>query len=370
MTGDDRPAAPPTPLWVRRALQLAASLLVAGSAVWLLRAAALPIAPPAESFSRVRWWTVAGYLVLWSGVHVLRALRWRWLLDPLANVPLRRVLAASFVGFAAIALLPLRTGEAVRPLLVRTRELSGWAATGTIAAERIIDGLFLSGMLLAGLFASRPLDPLPDHIGDLPISAAVVPTAAYAALALFAVAFLLMGLFYARRDVARSLTERVVGLVSPALARWLAARVEHVASGLGFLPNFAVTSRFVALTAVYWLVNSAASWLVGWGAGIDGFSYAEACVTTGVVALGILTPNAPGFFGAYQFSFYAALAVYYPRDVVVGPGAALVLLVYASQMGITLAFALLGAALDPGGTRAALTAEDDAEKLPSGGASG
>jgi hypothetical protein len=330
--------------WLARHwLKLVASVAIAGAFVWLLQAGALPILPDQTAFSRMRWWTLPAYVGLWSVVHVIRAVRWRWLLQPIHPVPLRRVVAVAWIGFAAVLLLPFRTGEVVRPVLIRKRgEISGWAATGTVGAERVMDGFFMSVMLLVALLASTPLDPLPSSIGALPIPAAVVPGAAYSALALFAAAFTVMGLFYWRRDAARSVTERVVGLVSRRLAGWLSERVEKVASGLSFLPRWRYTLPFAVTTAVYWLLNAAASWLLAWGAGFTSMGYAEACVTMGVLALGILLPNAPGFFGAFQISIYAGFAMYFPPELVVGPGAAFVLLIYVSQIVITSVAAALG----------------------------
>lgn len=357
-------AQPPATSWLRRhGGKLAASLVVAGAFAWLLHKGALPLAPDKSAFSRVRWWTVGAFVVLYGLVHVIRAVRWSLLLAPIARVPLRKVLGVSFIGFAAIVLLPVRTGEAVRPLLIRTHgNISGWAATGTIAAERIIDGLVLSLMLLAGLTLSTPLSPLPDHIGDLPISPSIVPRSAYAALALFAVAFTVMGVFYANRAWARRVTERVVGVVSPRLATWLADRVEHVGDGLRFLPDRKLATSFIGATAFYWLLNASSLWLVAWGVGFDRFTLAEACTTTGVIALGILVPNAPGFFGAYQLAFYAALAVFYPPELVTGPGSALVLMVYSAQLLITIFGAVIGLLLERTGVGEVL-AEDAAANL-------
>jgi hypothetical protein len=336
------------PGWlVRHGGKLLASIVLAVSFIWLMHKGALPLAPGAEAFAHMRWWTVAVYVVIWWGIALVRGGRWSFLLAPIARVPLRRVLCVSFIGFAAIALLPLRAGEAVRPLLIREPgKLSGWAATGTIAAERIIDGLILSLLLLAGLALSTPLSPLPDHIGSLPISPALVPRAAYAALALFGTAFVVLGVFYARRTWARAMTERIVGVVSPGLARWLSDRVEHVADGLRFLPSARVAVPFVATTVVYWLLNAVGTCVLARGAGFEDFTLSQGFVTTGVVALGIMVPSAPGFFGAYQFSFYAALAVYYPPDLVTGPGAALVFIIYCTQLVLTVVAALLGAAIE------------------------
>jgi hypothetical protein len=294
----------------------------------------------------VQWWTVAAYVVTWSLVHVVRAWRWRYLLEPIAHVPTRKLLLTSFIGFAAIVMLPMRAGEFVRPALVREKGvLSGWSATGTVAAERIIDGLVLSLMLLFGLVAATPLDPLPETIGALELSPAVVPKAAYFALIVFGCAFVVMGLFYFARSWTRALVENTVGLVSKPLAQWLSERVERVSRGLSFLPRVEYTLPFVAITTGYWLLNAAAAWLLGYGCGLHTLGFAEACVLTGVLALGIMVPNAPGFFGAFQFSAYAALSLYLPEEQLFGAGSTLVFLLFVAQNGIMLVAAAISAPL-------------------------
>lgn len=331
----------------KRSLQLLLSLGIAGAFAALLYAAGLPLIPEASALSDVAWWSLPAYFLIWCVVHYLRAARWQLLLVPLGHVPMRRVLAVSFVGFAAIQILPFRAGEVVRPLLIRQRSnVSGWAATGTIAAERIVDGLFLTVMLAATMAWAVPLSPLPERIGDLPISPAIVPQGTYAALLLFTCAFIAMGLFYFRRDFARRATSQVVGVVSPRLAAWLALRVEKVAKGLEFLPRWRLSVPFVAATALYWLLNAAATLILARGVGLELFTYSEACVVTGVLALGILVPNAPGFFGAFQFSIYAALALYYPQPVVLGPGAVFVFYVYVLQLAVTALGGLIGLSVE------------------------
>lgn len=339
--------------------KLLASLIVAAGFAGLLHAGALPILPGREAFARMRWWTVPTYVLLWSSVHWVRAARWYWLLEPIHKVPLRRVISVAFIGFAAIVLLPFRTGEAVRPVMIRKKgHLSGWAATGTVGAERVIDGLFLSVVLFVALLLSKPLDPLPDRIGSLPVPASVVPSAAYSALILFAVAFVVMGVFYFARGFARRATERVVGIVSRPLASWLSDRVEKVADGLRFLPRVRHTAPFLGATAVYWFVNAGASWLLAWGCGFDRITYVQACVSMGVLALGILLPNAPGFFGAFQISIYAGFAMYFEPADVVGPGAAFVLIIYVAQLAITFTAAALGMVWERTSFREALGAQD------------
>jgi uncharacterized protein (TIRG00374 family) len=336
----------------RLAWQLGLGLLIAGFFVWLMRAGALPLIPQAAAFADMRWWTAGVYFVGWSLVHIIRAARWQLLLAPIAPVSTRRVFAASFVGFLAILLLPLRAGEVVRPVMIRERgRLSAWAAAGTLGAERIVDGLVLSSMLFAALSLTPRLDPLPERLGDLPISVAIIPRAGYAALLLFSVAFLVMLGFHRWRQAARRSVDVLIGSISPRLAAWVSGRVESVADGLRFLSLWRQSVPFVLSTLAYWLLNVACTALLAWGVGFDGFSYGRACVVTGVLALGILMPNAPGFFGAYQFSLYAGLAVFYPRDAVLERGAAFVFTMYVLQALITLVFAAWGLWLARGSRR-------------------
>jgi uncharacterized protein (TIRG00374 family) len=280
------------------------------------------------------------YLAGWSVVHLLRAARWRLLLAPLGQIPMRRVLEASFLGYLAILVLPLRAGEVVRPVLIRRGgEVSAWAAAGTIGAERIVDGLTMSTLLFVALQVATLLDPLPETLGDLPIRVAIIPGAAYAALLVFACALLVMLAFFTWRASARRVIHAVFGLISQPLATWVATRVESVSDGLRFLTQLRYGGPFVLVTVLYWLSNAACTWLLAWGVGFEVFDYSQACVVTGVLALGILVPNAPGFFGAFQFSLYAGLALFYPGPLVSSLGAAFVLLVYLSQVAVTFGFA-------------------------------
>jgi glycosyltransferase 2 family protein len=317
------------------------SLLVTFAFVWLLQAGALPFLPEPGALARVHWWAFAAYLVLWLVMHVLRAWRWRFLLDPIHRVPLRKLILTSFIGFAAILILPVRAGEFVRPALVRERgKLSGWSATGTVAAERIIDGLFLSILLWVGITCSQQLDPMPDTIGGLGISPRVVPRATYLALLVFVSAFTVMALFWVKRRWARETLSSIVGIFSKPFAAWVAERIEKVTDGLKFLPNAGYTVPFVGWTAAYWLLNAAATWVLAYGCGLPHLSYAQACVLTGFLALGIMVPNAPGFFGQFQFSVYAALSLFVPEAQLLAEGSVLVFLLYVGQTGIILLTAL------------------------------
>ncbi|HEX6764032.1 MAG TPA: hypothetical protein VF103_01115, partial [Polyangiaceae bacterium] len=203
-----------------------------------------------------------------------------------------------------------------------------------------------SAMLLLGLALARPREPLPDHIGSLPVPASLVPQAARAVAAGFAVAFVVMVLFYGFRSQARAVTERVIGVVSKKLAARIAGMVERLSDGLKFLTNLRYSVPYLAVTIVAILAHIWAIQLLARSVGIDDLTFVEATVVLGVLALGFAMPNAPGFFGTIQLALYAGLSTYIAPEKVSHEGAALVFLFYVTYLGIIVALALTAMVVD------------------------
>ena len=92
----------------------------------------------------------ANYLFLIPAVAVyfvgvwFRALRWQFLLNPLRYFPVKRLYPVVVIGYAANNLLPMRLGELVRSYyLARQENFSASSALGSVAVERVFDGLTL-----------------------------------------------------------------------------------------------------------------------------------------------------------------------------------------------------------------------------------
>jgi glycosyltransferase 2 family protein len=342
----ETPSAESAPAVVARpsslASKLALSLLLAAGFVWVLRRGGLPLLPGSAAFHAVRWWLVPFYLLLCSLGTVLRTYRWVYLLRPLAaNISSRAVFGCGLIGYAIVFFAPLRTGEVARPWLVSRRTRVGFLqAAGTVVAERIIDGLTLSLFLVAGLLASRPLSPLPDHIGKLPVSVAALPAAAYGTLPVFGAALLVMLAFRRWRAPSHRLLERGLGQVSERLAAWAIRRIEALSDGLALLrPEH--TSAYLRDTLLYWLVMFASNWVLLRACGVPA-GPAESAVILGVTGMGSLVPSGPGFFGTFQLASYAALALFFREPLVLGPGAAFTVLGYSSTVALTVLSALAG----------------------------
>jgi uncharacterized membrane protein YbhN (UPF0104 family) len=329
-------------------------LLITLGFVVLLERGALELKPSNEALLRIEGWSIAAYFFVFVVMHLVRCARWQLLLTPVQKVPMRTVVRVALVGYLAIALLPFRMGEAARPLLIRRdAKLSAWAATGTVGAERLIDGLSISLLLLGALRIARPMDPLPDHIGNLQIPVRIVPSVAMATASVFAGGCVVMAVFYWRRAWAERLTLAVIGSVSRRFARWLATRLAETASGLGFLTRVRYAAPYLLATLVYWLFNAASWWVLARGCGLAEIGYFQAIAVMGVVALGIVVPSTPGFFGAFQLAIYAGLAMYLPPSNVLGMGAVYAFYGYVLPMGLTVLFGAAAALMTPSASKLA-----------------
>ena len=96
----------------------------------------------------------ANYLYLIPAVAVyfvgvyFRALRWQYLLNPLRHFPVKRLYPVVVIGYAANNLLPMRLGEVVRSYyLARQENFSASSALGSVAVERVFDGLTLIALV-------------------------------------------------------------------------------------------------------------------------------------------------------------------------------------------------------------------------------
>ncbi len=72
--------------------------------------------------------------------YLMRALRWQFILRPVARVRYSSVFLTTAVGYAALSLLPARMGDLIRPVLLARREKFPVSASlASILTERVFD---------------------------------------------------------------------------------------------------------------------------------------------------------------------------------------------------------------------------------------
>ena len=290
---------------MRKHLKFVALCLFAGLALWWF-GRGMDWEKAAEAMRRADWPLVALAVAIVCATCLIRALRWKTLLRPLApNASLHEAFAATTVGFSAIFLLG-RMGEVVRPafLPLRDRAVRPGAAFVTIALERICDTAAVILLFAANLLFLRP--PAVD--------AATFARIRQTGLLMFVAAAVGLGALFwfgRRADAFNSwldsrvgrlpATPRKVGNVLTGLSEQLGRTLAVLAGGRALLAT-------VGWTAALWGSILVANMVVlkAFGLGV-GFSEAAFMLGGSLVGSAVPTPGA----GAGTYHAGTALALNY-----------------------------------------------------------
>jgi len=102
-----------------------------------------------DAFAHANYWWVAASIPVYFAGAWFRAWRWKYLMRPLGELRVTALYPIVIIGFMANNLIPARAGELVRAYVVGEREkVSKMAALGTIAVDRVFDGITLLPILL------------------------------------------------------------------------------------------------------------------------------------------------------------------------------------------------------------------------------
>jgi len=295
---------------MRLAINLVLSLGMLALCTWLVWPNEKEILNLHAKIAELHWVDFRPYLAAYLGlqiiVHLCRSLRWNHLLAPLGvTVPAGPLLAISSVGFMAILAFPVRLGEFVRPGLLRKGGYTtASAALGTVAVERIVDGLIISLLVFVAFFAHRGAT-----------SPSWMMATAYGALGLFAAA--LVFLVFATRRPEPTVRFCLSLTLLPRFAPRIAARIEHMLidmiRGFASLKDRRSLTLFLVWSVVYWGANGAGVWVLARAFGLP-LSLTGAYATMGLVGIGISLPNSPGLVGQFEWFTLLGLSLYLGFD--------------------------------------------------------
>lgn len=317
-------------------VKLAASLLISGVfvalAIWSLARRGVTLGGVWERLVGGAYGWILVYVAIAVVLQCLRIARWGVLLRGIAPVPWRRIVSVGAVGLAAIALLPVRLGEAVRPVLIAERRgLRVGEAAATVVVERVIDGLLVSLMFILTLYFLRGQD-LPD--------AFLIGARATAAIFGTAAAGLVIAVIFHRRF--EWLTEKLVTPWAPRLGHRLVGFVEHFFRALRTLSRRPGRgASFLGLTVVLWIINGCGLLPLFWSVGVN-LSLVAAFAVLCVMVVGFMIPAGPAGTGTLNYAIVLALTAFGVDDSATG---ALAILIYVLLILTNLVVGLMGLAV-------------------------
>ena len=225
-----------------------------------------------------------------------RALRWRSLFSPGRRPPLGTVANAMMVGYLYNNILPARSGEVARVLVLSRRSRAQPVEiAGTAVLERVYD---LVGVLFI-LFVALPWLP---HVAWL--------TAAAIAAGVLALAILAAVLALARWG------ERALHVMLTPL-HWLPRlgeqRIERgvsgLARGLSGLRDPRVALQGFSFTILAWMLNALLAYLVGLAFHLQ-LPFASGVLVTVAIGLAMIIPAPPAAVGVFEAAALIGLKAY------------------------------------------------------------
>ena len=242
---------------------LAISVLLIGLLLWR------------EDFGEIRdAFRDASYLLVLASLPVyflgiwVRTLRWQYLLRPVAKPSSLRLYPVVIIGLTVNNLIPARVGELARAYVLGEREkVSKMASLGTIAVDRLFDGLTLVPILaILGVRAGVGEEfSLP---GPIDVTVGFVGLAVIMAV-LFSIALaILVALAISPRF--QRLAARLALAVTPARLRpTVEDLLESFYGGLrSFRSPVDLTAAWV-MSGISWCLEAASYYIVGLAFGLD-----------------------------------------------------------------------------------------------------
>lgn len=244
-------------------------------------------------------------MVLATVTFPLRTIRWRQLLRLNgAQLPLLPLWHATAIGFMANNLLPARAGEVARAYAAR--RLTGVrfsAAVGSVAIERLLDGLVLVALLLGGMgWGGFARD---TTVGGVYLTR----VAAIAALVFVPALGAAFGIVHWPGPALRGARWALERLLPARWAARLLGMLEGVLAGLDALKSPRRLTLVILWSLVLWSVSAASFWtgFVALGLSVPA---SGAMVLQGLIAFGVAIPSSPGFFGPFEAVTRACLSLY------------------------------------------------------------
>lgn len=247
------------------------------------------------------WYLTAAVLIICLG-YLLRAIRWKVLLEPITPSSLTELFATTTVGFAAIFLIG-RAGEIVRPmwLPMRDRRVRPSAALVTLGLERIFDLAALVCFFAVNLLWFTPPAGREQDFRYVEI---------IGWLMLLAVILGFIALFVYQRISDRFILwfERFTD------HRWIPKRLQTVflsvlrqlSAALAILRDWRETFWLVFWTITLWLAIAVPTWLVLIAFGLP-ISFSDSLFIMGIAAASSVVPTPGGAAGAFHFATAASL---------------------------------------------------------------
>ena len=249
-----------------------------------------------DSLRGVNYWYLLGAMAIQLAAVWLRSLRWKWLLAPIKDVPLRTTFDATIIGYFGNSILPVRMGELLRAYIVANNStLSVAQVVGSLIVERMLDVLGVVIFALIFLFNFEII-----FIPKWFILSIVLTT-----IILFGILFLISS-----NKINWNFIKKRKYLFDSKIGLKIYKGLKNIITGLSVInhaPNkIGIYGFILVLWGLYYLSFVFVVQSVNLG-----LNWVDSGVLFILLSLAISIPAAPGYIGTYHATCVAALTTIY-----------------------------------------------------------
>jgi uncharacterized protein (TIRG00374 family) len=242
-------------------------------------------------------WLIPAFIVYILG-YLIRAVRWKFLLNTIKPLPWARLLPPLILGFTVNNILPARAGEFVGAYVVGKREgVSKTAAFATVVMQRVFDGLVMVLFAVIVLYCFK----IPLHLaGGETKFVDMVNIVIKATATFFVLLFIVLFMMITWKEQFTRVFKKIIQWMPAVLAPKVEKLSNSFLEGLAVMRNRRDSMLAFAFSILAWTGESAAYYFVMRAFGLD-FPVYVAIMLMAVINLGIMVPSSPGYIGPFEF---------------------------------------------------------------------
>jgi uncharacterized protein (TIRG00374 family) len=259
-----------------------------------------------EALKGANYWYILPNVVLVVLSMWMRAIRWKFMVNPIKKVGMGSLFSSVMIGFMANNVLPARLGEFIRAYSLGSKEKMSRSATfATIMIERIFDGFSLLFILWLSLLMYPEFPGWVKKASNL---------------------FLLMNIatlgFLVLIEVKRELAVKFFNLVFRILPSSLSSRgseiVEKFISGLAVFRNIPSLLWILGWSILIWVMVGISNYFIFLAFDQTPAIFAS-FILLGIVSLAVMLPSSPGFVGTFHYACVASFVILNLNEAVSRP---------------------------------------------------
>lgn len=243
-----------------------------------------------ETFSQVNYFWVITSVLMNIFSCWLRAIRWKYLMKPVAPIPLYRLFTVMMMSFMVNNLLPFRLGELMRAIPLKRNEGVSFSATmGTVVIERVIDVITL--LMVFGICLLLFSFPVWIKSGSLLI------------LGIILLVMLLWYYMVHHKESAMNLFDKFTRRLPASRGKRLNEMMSSFITGMSMIQSLRSYIMILFYSMITWFTYMLSFYLMFQAlnlSAINGLNLIHATVSMVFASFAIMIPAAPGYVGTFH----------------------------------------------------------------------